>query len=35
MTYGTNALALAIQDGDAYVWYWIGDHDEYERMLAK
>jgi hypothetical protein len=27
--------ALAIQDGDAYVWFWIGDHDDYERMLAK
>lgn len=25
------ALALEIDDG--YLWYWIGSHDEYERLI--
>ncbi|HFC96875.1 MAG TPA: hypothetical protein ENJ40_00255 [Thermosulfurimonas dismutans] len=25
--------ALAIWDGDDYIWVWIGTHEEYERML--
>jgi hypothetical protein len=26
--------ALAIKRTDAYVWFWIGPHDEYERILS-
>jgi len=26
------ALALAVDEG--YLWFWIGTHDEYERILA-
>jgi hypothetical protein len=25
--------ALAIEDGDDFVWVWIGSHDDYERIL--
>ena len=25
--------ALAAFDGTTYVWFWIGGHDEYERLL--
>ena len=25
--------ALAVQDGDDFIWVWIGSHDEYERIL--
>ena len=25
--------ALAAQDGDDFIWVWIGSHDEYERIL--
>jgi hypothetical protein len=25
--------ALALKKGDDYYWIWIGDHDEYERLL--
>ena len=25
--------ALAIKDGEDYIWVWIGTHDEYERMI--
>jgi hypothetical protein len=25
--------ALGIEDGDTVVWFWIGSHDEYERLL--
>jgi len=28
---GHRALALAVPDG--FLWFWIGAHDEYERML--
>ena len=30
---GLNHRALAIKDGDDYIWVWIGTHDEYERMI--
>lgn len=26
--------ALGIMDGDTVVWFWIGRHDEYERLLG-
>ena len=25
--------ALAIEDGDGFIWVWIGTHDEYQRMV--
>jgi hypothetical protein len=25
--------ALAVQQNDAFYWFWIGPHDEYERLL--
>lgn len=27
--------ALAVQDGTDYVWFWIGDHREYERLVRE
>ena len=31
---GSHYRALAVSDGDALVWFWIGRHDEYERIIA-
>lgn len=25
--------ALAVEDGDDFIWVWIGTHDEYERLI--
>ncbi|MGA3237499.1 MAG: hypothetical protein ABSG03_14475 [Bryobacteraceae bacterium] len=25
--------ALAIRDGNVFTWFWIGPHDEYERLI--
>jgi hypothetical protein len=30
---GSTHRALAVEDGDDYVWVWIGAHDEYERII--
>jgi hypothetical protein len=27
--------ALAYQRDDGFVWFWIGSHDAYERMVAQ
>jgi len=27
--------ALGAQEGDAIVWFWIGSHDDYERLLRQ
>jgi hypothetical protein len=27
--------ALAVRDGDDFVWVWIGSHDEYETQIRK
>ena len=27
--------ALAIEDGEDYIWFWIGTHNEYENMVKK
>lgn len=29
-----NHRALGIRDGNEIVWFWIGPHDEYERLIA-
>ena len=26
--------ALAVPDGEDYIWVWIGTHDEYERLIG-
>jgi hypothetical protein len=25
--------ALGVRKGDAMIWFWVGDHDAYERLL--
>ena len=30
---GSDFRALAIMDGDCVEWFWIGPHDEYERII--
>lgn len=31
---GSGHRALAVQEGSALVWFWIGDHDEYNRIIG-
>ncbi len=28
-----NVRALGLREGDTITWFWIGTHDDYERML--
>jgi hypothetical protein len=30
---GLHHRALATEDGEGFIWVWIGTHDEYERMI--
>jgi hypothetical protein len=30
---GGGYRALALKEGDDYYWLWIGEHDEYDRLL--
>jgi len=30
---GLNHRALAVKQGNDYVWVWIGSHEEYERLI--
>jgi hypothetical protein len=30
---GIKHRALAVEDGEGFIWVWIGIHDEYEGML--
>jgi len=32
---GISHRALAVEDGEDYIWVWIGSHDEYERMIKE
>jgi len=32
---GDGYRALALLEGETLYWYWIGDHDEYERLLSQ
>ena len=32
---GNRYRALAVKDGTDFIWIWIGNHDEYERMIAQ
>lgn len=27
--------ALAVREGDAVIWYWIGHHSEYDQLLKR
>lgn len=31
---GRSHRALGVLEQDTVIWYWIGNHDEYERILA-
>jgi hypothetical protein len=31
---GLHYRALAIQEGDDLVWFWIGHHSEYDRLIG-
>lgn len=31
---GAHHRVLAVQDGSGLVWFWIGRHDEYDRLIA-
>lgn len=31
---GLSHRALAIEEGDDLVWFWIGKHDEYDRLIG-
>ena len=30
---GINHRALAVEDGEDFIWVWIGAHSEYEQMI--
>ena len=32
---GRDHRALAVEDGDDFVWVWIGTHSEYKRLLSR
>ncbi len=32
---GIHHRALAVEEGTDVVWFWIGRHDEYERLIDK
>lgn len=32
---GAHYRALAVEDGDDLVWFWIGDHSSYDRLLRR
>ena len=31
---GSSHRAPAIKDGSDYIWVWIGDHDQYNRLIG-
>jgi len=32
---GLDYRALAVEDGEDFIWVWIGSHDEYDRMIKE
>lgn len=32
---GSGHRALAVEDGEDFIWVWIGAHDEYERLIRR
>jgi hypothetical protein len=31
---GINYRAIAVEDGEDFIWVWIGTHEEYDRLLS-
>jgi hypothetical protein len=31
---GSSYRALAVKDDSDYIWVWIGDHDQYDRLIG-
>ncbi len=31
---GLNHRVLAVEDGPDFIWVWIGDHDDYDRLVG-
>jgi hypothetical protein len=31
---GAHYRALAAEEGDDFLWFWIGNHDEYDRLIS-
>jgi len=31
---GLSYRALAVEDGSDFIWVWIGNHDEYDRLIG-
>ena len=32
---GINYRAVAVEDGEDFIWVWVGPHDEYQRMIKQ
>ena len=32
---GLGHRALAVRDGDAWLWFWIGSHSDYDNLLGQ
>ena len=32
---GASYRAVAVRDGTDFIWFWIGDHDEYIRVIGR
>lgn len=32
---GSHYRALAVEDGDDFVWFWIGPHSEYNQIIRR
>jgi hypothetical protein len=32
---GPHHRALAVEDGEDFIWVWIGRHDEYQRLIKQ
>jgi hypothetical protein len=32
---GIHYRALGVREGDDIVWFWVGSHDEYERLISQ
>ena len=32
---GINCRAVAVGDGENFIWVWIGPHDEYQRVIKQ
>ena len=30
---GLDYRALAVKDGSDFIWFWVGKHDEYDRLI--